>query len=288
MSIETEKVPADRLLSARWTRHTEALARSLHAAVEGGDPHDVLEALMATHQLRAWIATWETLLDDERINAVDLRLTTTGSALARVHDVDVIEDTMMQAADRVAFAQLATSSLQRELIHRRYSAHVHARSTVDPSALIGDVEMISGTIEYRPAAHQSAERVLPPLAKAQWRNLLRLVEVLPDPITPSELHPVRIAAGRCRDGALDLTAAVGKPVRRYAKALARLHDHLAHLDHAIMTAEFLDHRGRVGGPTSATNAGLLRGIVLTAVADDLEAWPDWWADTGRKKLRSWW
>jgi CHAD domain-containing protein len=288
MSTTPEKVAADRLLSARWHRHTEALADSLPAAVDGDDPRDVQAALEALRRLRSWIATWETLLDDERVAAIDLRLISVESALGRMHDVDVIETTMMGAADRVAFAQLATSSLQRELIHRRHSAQVHARSTVDPSELISDIEMVDGTIEYRPAAHQRATRVLPSLAKVQWRNLLRRVEALPDPIGPSDLHPVMVAARRCRNGALDLTPAVGKPARRYAKALTRLHVRLAHLDHAVMTADFLDHRGRMGGPTSATNSGLLRGITLTVVADDLESWPGWWARTSRRKIRTWW
>lgn len=288
MSSKPEKVAADRLLSARWSRHTDALAHSLPAAVEGGDPQDVREALGVIGRLSTWIATWQDMVDDERIDAVSRRLPAAEAALARVHDVDVIEDTMMRGADRVAFAQLATSSLQRELLHRRHSAHVHARTTIDPSEIMGDVELIDGTIEYRSAARTRATRALPPLAKAQWRTLLRRVEALPDPFTPADLHPVTIAAGRCRDSALDLTAAVGKPARRYAKALGRLHDHLTHLDHAAVTAEFLDHRGRVGGPTSATNAGLLRGIALAAMADDLEAWPAWWAATSHKKLRTWW
>lgn len=288
MSSKSDKVAADRLLSARWSRHTEALGRCLPAAVGSDDPHDVVEALAAIRRLTAWITTWETLLDDERIDALAPRLAATEASLARVHDVDAIEDTMMRCADRVAFAQLATSSLQRELLHRRHAAHLQARAAIDPSEVIGDIQLIDDTIEYRSAARQRAIRALPPLAKAQWRSLLRCVEALADPVAPSDLDAVREAAGRCRDGALDLTAAVGKPARRYAKALGRLHDHLTHLADATMTAEFLDHRGRVGGPTSATNAGLLRGIVLATMADDLEAWPVCWETTSRKKLRTWW
>lgn len=288
MSSKPERVPADRLLSARWNRHTEALARYLPAAIEEDDPHTVVEALAAIRRLSAWIVTWEPLLNDERIDAVGLQLASTGAALARVHEVDAIEDEMMRGAERVAFAQVATSSLQRELLHRRHAAHVQARNTTDPSEVIDDLALIDGTIEYHPAAQRRATRVLPPLAKAQWRDLLRCVEALPDPVAPSDLAPVRLAAGRCRDGALDLSATVGKPARRFAKALGRLHDHLTHLGRAAMTAEFLDHRGRVGGPTSAGNAGLLRGIVLVSVADDLDSWPERWEATSRRKLRTWW
>ena len=288
MSSKPEKVPADRLLMARWNRHTEALTRYLPAAVAGDDPHTVVEALAAIRRLSAWIVTWAPMFDDERIDAVGPRLATTEAALARVHEVDAIEDEMMRGAERVAFAQVPTSSLQRELLHRRHAAQVQARTTIDPSEVIDDVALIDGTIEYRPAARRRATRVLPPLAKAQWRDLLRCVETLPDPVAPGDLSPVRLAAGRCREGTLDLSAAVGKPARRFAKELGRLHDRLTHLDRAAMAAEFLDHRGRVGGPTSAGNAGLLRGIVLVAVAEDLESWPVRWEATSRRKLRTWW
>lgn len=288
MSSNDEQVGADALLSDRWERHTDALRRSLPICLEDGDPQQLSDALDALGRLTSWIATWQTLVDDPLLGAVDARLRSTHAALAAVGDVDAIHTTMLAAAQRVAFARLATSSLQRELVHRRHSAHVRARSLVDSSVLLDDLEMIDSTIEFRPDARKRAVRVLPPLAKAQWRNLLRRVEALGDPVIPEALPPVATATARCRDGALDLRAAVGKSARKYATAMNRLHDHLTALHHAVMTADFLDHRGRVGGPTSATNAGLLRGVTLTAVADGLEHWPAWWADASRKKLRIWW
>lgn len=288
MSSNDEKIQADELLSDRWKQHTKALQRFLPASLQGDDVRDLQDVVDALGRLRSWIATWDALVDDPRLGAVDGRLQTAESALVRVGDVDAIHTTMVRAADQVAFAQLATSSLQRELVHRRHSAHVQARTAIDATVLLDDIEMINGTIQFRPEAGKRAVRVLPQQAKVQWRNLLRRVEVLADPVTPEALPPVGPATARCRDSALDLAGAVGKPARKYAKAMARLHDHLADLDRAVMTADFLDHRGRVSGPTSATNAGLLRGITLTAIAEGLERWPEWWDHANRKKLRTWW
>jgi hypothetical protein len=288
MSSKDDKIQADALLSDRWNRHADALQRSLPAALDGDNAVDLRKAVEALGRLRTWIGTWDPLVDDPRLGAVDIRLHTAQVALVRVGDVDAIGATVVRAAERVAFAQLATSSLQRELVHRRHSAHVQALTTIDPSELLEDVEMINGTIQFRPEAEKRAVRVLPPLAKVQWRNLLREVEALASPPAPKRLYPVGVAAARAGNSALDLAVAVGKPARRYAKAMTRLHDHLQDLDDAVRTADFLDHRGRVGGPTSATNAGLLRGITLTTVADGLDRWPQWWAHANQKKLRTWW
>ncbi len=288
MNGKDEKIRADELLGDRWKRHTKSLHRHLPACIEGDDGQDARHAVDAIGRLRSWIATWDPLADDPRLGAVDTRLAAAQSAVARVADVDAIRITVTDAADRVAFAQLATSSLRRELVHRRHSALVQARTTINTAELLVDIEMINGTIQFRPEARKRAVRVLPQLAKAQWRNLLRRVEELPDPVAPGAFSPVAAATALCRDGAQDLADAVGKPARKYAKALTRLHDHLAAVDRAVLAGDFLDHRGRVGGPTSATNAGLLRGITLTSVADGLDRWPDWWADANRKKLRTWW
>ncbi len=288
MSSSDEKIRAEILLAERWRRHTEALHRTLPASLERDDRNELRDAVDGIARLRSWIATWDSLVDDPRLDAVDARLDVARSALARVADVDAIHTTVLEAADRVAFAQLATSSLQRDLVHRRNSAHVHARTTVDAAGLLDEIEMINGTIQFRPEAATRAVRVVPQLAKAQWRNLLRRVEELPDPLPPEAFPPVRAAAERCHHGAFDLADAVGKPARRYAKTVARLHGRLTDLHHAVLTADYLDHRGRVGGPTSATNAGLLRGITLTTVAAGLDDWPEWWADANRKKLRTWW
>ncbi len=288
MSTKDEKIRADELLGDRWKQHAEALHRHLPGGLAGDDADELGRSIEAIGRLRSWIATWQPLVADPRVEAVDLRLATAQTNLARVADVDGMSATLAQAADRVAFAQLATSSLQRELVHRRHSAQVQARDGVHGAALLDDVEMINGTIEFRPEAGKRAVRLLPQLAKAQWRNLLRRVEALPDPVAPEALAAVGAAAVPCRDSALDLADAVGKPARRYAKAIDRLEGHLAGLDRAVMTADFLDHRGRVGGPTSATNAGLLRGINLATMAEGLERWPDWWADANRRKLRTWW
>ena len=288
MGTKNEKIRADELLGDRWKHHAEALHRHLPGGLAGDDGDDLRDAMDAIGRLRSWIAPWDPLVDDPRLEAVDTHLNVAQFALGRVADVDAIHTTVVQAADRVAFAQLATSSLQRELIHRRHSAQVQARTDVDAAALLDDIEMISGTIQFRPEAGKRAVRVLPQLAKAQWRNLLRRIEELPDPVTPEAFSRVGPATALCRDGALDLADAVGKPARKYAKAMGRLQRHLAGLEHGVMAADFLDHRGRVGGPTSATNAGLLRGITLAAIAGGLERWPDWWADAKRKKLRTWW
>ena len=288
MSSKDEKIRAETLLADRWQRHTEALHRTLPASLERDDEQEVRDAVDVVGRLRSWIATWDSLVDDPRLDSLDTRLAAARSALDRVADVDAIHTTVVEAADRVAFAQLTTSSLQRDLVHRRHSAHVHARTTIDAAELLEEIEMINGTIQFRPEAGTRAVRVMPQLAKAQWRNLLRRVEELPDPASPEAFAPVRAAAERCCHGALDLAGAVGKPARKYARSMARLHGHLTDLHHADLTAEFLDHRGRVGGPTSATNAGLLRGITLTTVAAGLDDWPEWWADANRKKLRGWW
>jgi len=288
MSSKDVKIRAEDVLGERWRRHTESLHRHLPVGLAGDDERDPRDAVDAIGRLRSWIVTWHPLIDDPRVEAVDTGLAGAQAALARVADIDSMRATLTEAADRAAFAQLASSSLHRELIHRRHSAQVQARTCVDAAKLLDDVEMVNGTIQFRPEAGKRAVRVMPPLAKARWRHLLRQVEALPDPVTPTALSPVGAATAACRDGALDLAVAAGKPARKYAKAMNRLHGHLADMERAVMTADFLDHRGRVGGPTSATNAGLLRGITLAAIADGLDRWPGWWADANRKKLRSWW
>jgi hypothetical protein len=288
MSSNDEKIRAEVLLAERWRQHTEVLHRTLPFGLQGDGRSELGAAVDVIGRLRSWIATWGSLVDDPRLDGADTRLATVHASLTRVAEVDAMHASVVEAADRVAFARLATSSLQRELVHRRHSARDQARATLDAAGLLDEIEMIDGTIQFRPEAGKRAVRVLPQLAKAQWRNLLRRVEELDDPVTPESFPRVRAATARCGDNGSDLTAAVGKPARRYTKAMTRLHRRLSGLHHVVLTADFLDHRGRVGGPTSATNAGLLRGVTLTVVAEGLERWPEWWADASRKKLRTWW
>ncbi len=283
-----ENIRAHELLSDRFARAAAGLERHLPVAVGEDDPHAIHQARVESRRLRTWIRAWGPLVDDDRIGALDPHLEAASTALGRVRDTDVIHLVIGRAAERVSFADLTTSPVDRDLLRRREVAVDRARSDIDVPFLLDRVGTLVGSIIYTPPADRRADRVLPPLAKAQWRSLARRVRALPEPVLPTPLHRVRIAAKRCRYSALDLAPVIGKPARRYARVMARLQDRIGDLEDAAHAAEFLGRFGRHGGPSTTATAEVLRGVTLTFVADGLAAWPSWWREASRKKLRSWW
>jgi CHAD domain-containing protein len=132
-----------------------------------------------------------------------------------------------------------------------------------------------------------ASKVLPALAAEPWHRLRRAVDGLSDEPADEDLHKVRIRAKRARYAAELASLSVGKPARRFAKAIAGLQDVLGALNDATVSEAWL--RSAVADvPPGPAAVALELAQTERDHADRLHReWGVAWKALDAKGLRAW-
>ncbi|MGZ6995711.1 MAG: CYTH and CHAD domain-containing protein [Acidimicrobiia bacterium] len=257
----------------------------------GDDPEQVHQARVATRRLRSDLRTFRSLLVPEWDESLREELKWLGSELGAVRDTEVLLDllrskvALLSDADRHIGEHLL-DRLVRQWEHERVELLNALRST-RYAQLLDRLVDAAREPALLPEADAPAIEVLPPLARKPWRRLRAAVEALPEVPEDQQLHAVRIAAKRSRYAAEAVTPALGKPARRFARAVADLQDVLGNHQDAVVAAGWLrDAAARAERPEEAFVAGMLTGMIRVVELETREAWPAAWKRARQRRLRA--
>ncbi|MFZ6004533.1 MAG: CHAD domain-containing protein [Actinomycetota bacterium] len=277
---------------------TAALASGLKQLLEhepgvrlGGDPEDVHQARVAARRLRSDLRTFRDLLDDHRIGPLREELRWLGAELGTVRNADILLQRLRpQVSSLPAADQRAGGGLLRRLEAERAAAGSGLVAALDSDrygALVEALTRVSGHPPLRAAADASARRALPGLVRTPWRHLATAVDRLGKHPDDDALHLIRIRVKRVRYAAEAAAPVVGKPAKRFARAMADVQSVLGDLQDAVMAEGWLRGAGTRGSPAQALVAGELIGVQRQAMVASRHDWKSTWEGSSSKRLRAW-
>jgi CHAD domain-containing protein len=257
----------------------------------GGDPEYVHQARVATRRLRSDLRTFRSLLVPEWDEALRSELKWLGAELGAVRDTEVLLDLLRhQVARLTAVDRPVGEHLLGQLVdrwERQRAELLEAMRSERYAALLDRLVDAANAPALLPEADAPATEVLPALVRKPWKKLRRDVRALDDDPPDQALHQVRIRAKRARYAAEAVAPALGKDVRRFGKAVAKLQDVLGDHQDAVVAASWL--RDVAKSTTSQEEvfvAGVLTGMIRAIEHDTRDAWPAAWKRVRRRRLRS--
>jgi CHAD domain-containing protein len=256
----------------------------------GGDPESVHQARVATRRLRSDLRTFRSLLVPEWDEALRAELKWLGGELGAVRDTEVLLDLLRHQVDRLVPGDHAVGErLLRQLVDRREAQRAELLDAMRSdryAKLLERLVAAANAPALLPEADTPATDVLPALVQKPWKKLRRDVRALADDPPDGDLHHVRIRAKRTRYAAEAMTPALGKPARRFAKAVAKLQDVLGDHQDAVVAASWLrDAAKRTDDREEVFVAGVLTGMIRAIEHDTRDAWPAAWKRVRKARLR---
>ncbi len=266
----------------------------------GGDSEDVHQARVATRRLRSDLRTFRELVDASWAEALRDELAWLGGALGELRDADVmwerLEGRLLQLpaqdhtpGDRV----LARLSARRA--HARTELLVIMQSDRYVALLDRLVDATRSVPPPPPSDASSDDRYddeLPrpaTLVRGPWKKLRTAVRALDDDDSDPALHEVRIRAKRARYAAEAVAPVVGRPARRFAKAVAAVQEVLGdHQDAVVAQTWFRDAaRALSDDPEAVFVAGELAAAEAEIASRSRSEWASRWRAARRPALRNW-
>jgi CHAD domain-containing protein len=258
----------------------------------GDDPEGVHQARVATRRLRSDLRTFRSLLEPEWNDALRSELRWLGDELGAVRDADVLLERFTRHADSLtdedrehALILLKRLVDTREEARSRVLAALRSRRYLDLLDRVVDAAH-SPRLVY-PDANEPAVTALPPLVAGPWQHLAHAVEGLGDTASDDQLHNVRIRAKRTRYAAEAVEPALGKPARRFAKAVARVQDVLGRHQDAVVAERWLRTTAEHAPASELFAAGQMAAMERADARATREEFPEAWNDASAKKLRDW-
>jgi len=258
----------------------------------GTDSEDVHQARVATRRLRSDLRTFQAVVDPAWSEALREELRWMGERLGAVRDTDVL---LERFESRVAALAPSETEVGERLLdglrRHRAEARIELLAAMRSERYVALLDrLVAATHAIPPStSSDSVDLELGDLVVKPWRKLRRAVEELGDDPPDAELHAIRIRAKRCRYAAEAVAPAIGKPARRFARAVAGLQEVLGEHQDAVVAGQWLrahaaDGGGRVEGAFVAGELAALERVAADASRAD---WPDAWKQARAKDLRRW-
>lgn len=258
----------------------------------GDDPEHVHQARVATRRLRSDLRTFRKYVDPDVARDLRAQLRPLSDALGRVRDADVLYERLAERAAGLPRRDArATATLLRKMTAERTAGRRALLSSLASPGYARLLDQLVAAAEeppLRPSARKvKAEKALPELVSASWRDLDRVVSQLgPDP-TPEALHHVRLLVKRVRYAAEAVAPAIGAGAVEFASAMARLQGLLGDMQDGVVAVAWLRDKGLSASPAAALVAGELITVERELIELGLCEWDKTWKKASRKKLRSW-
>ncbi len=213
-----------------------------------------------------------------------------GAELGAVRDTEVLLELLRSKVARLADGDRPIGEeLLAQLVHRWEDTRVELLAALRSdryARLLDQLVDAARAPALLDRADGPAREILPPLARGPWRRLRKAVEALPEDPPDEQLHAVRIRAKRCRYAAEAVAPALGRPARRFSKAVAALQDVLGDHQDAVIAAGWL--RGVAQQAERGDHvfvAGMLTGLIREVEHQTRDAWPAAWKAARRSRLR---
>ncbi len=236
------------------------------------EPEDVHQTRVGTRRLRSDLKTFGPFLDPVWVGHVRADLRWIGTALGRVRDSDVLMDRLdLESTDPSDDEHAGRQQLRDRLKEQRHHAatdlaaalederylqlldRLHAASSLPP--FLGHPDRDG---EPRPGPGDLALVDLPRVVARSWLPLeKRARKAARHHPTDGDLHQVRIKAKQVRYASEAVTAVVGSPARRTARAAKELQTVLGDHHDAVVAEAWLAAESRRSTPEASYTAGLL-------------------------------
>jgi CHAD domain-containing protein len=212
--------------------------------VRDHDPEGVHKARVACRRLRAALATFRPLLDDEVTDPVRDELRWWGQVLGEARDTYVAHQRLGGLV-----GELGDHERVRDRIDASYAARGRAADrSIDEAldsprhrALLEALDLLVQAPPWRDDAGRPAEEVLPELVARDWRRLRREMRRARRAAHPdTALHQVRKDAKRLRYAAETLEPAWGRDATLLAVAATGLQEHLGERQDTVVSRADLD------------------------------------------------
>lgn len=223
--------PAREAVQAHLLLHTRRfLVQDMR--VRRGLPDAVHQMRVAARRLRSGLRTFRPLLDREWADALRGELAWAAGELGAVRDTEVLLDRLDRHAGLLEEPLLAervravVDPALRARLEAATAEALEAMRTERHLALLDALVAAAREPAFTAAADDDCRDVLPPLAQAAWRRLVRTVEVLELEGESTEWHAARIAAKRARYALESLEPVFGRSAERFAEALEEVTEQL--------------------------------------------------------------
>jgi CHAD domain-containing protein len=257
----------------------------------GDDPESVHQARVATRRLRSDLRTFDAFIHPAW--AADLRaeLQWLGAELGLVRDLEVQRDRLRDHAGRLPAAEAVVA---RRVLRRLDADSLAAKA--DLVAMLQDhryeelrdkLEAAAAGPAYTAAVCAPAPEALRKVVRHRWRQIRRAVRALGDNPPDEALHAIRVRAKKCRYAAEACEPALGKPARRFARALAELQEILGEHHDAVVAGAWLAQTSLECSPAEAYAIGMLAQVELEAARTARAAFPAAWRHADAKRVRGW-
>jgi CHAD domain-containing protein len=289
--LDFATAPLDVLRAAVATSTARLLAHDAGVRV-GADSEDVHQARVATRRLRSDLRTFHDVVDPTWSEPLREELRWMGERLGAVRDTDVL---LERFDDRIAGLAPAEADAGKHLLEglreHRNQAREELLVAMRSERYLALLDQLVGASRFVPPSTIGAglELELGDLVAKPWRKLRKAVKALGEEPPDAALHAVRIRAKRCRYAAEAGAPAVGKPARRFAKAVAGVQEVLGDHQDAVIAGEWLRAHAADGGGKVEPSfvAGELAAFEAVDADASRAAWPDAWKTARAKHLREW-
>jgi len=255
------------------------------------DPEAVHQARVATRRMRSDLRTFGDWLDEERATELRGELRWLGGELGAVRDLDVLRDRLRghAAALPAPDAEVAEPVIRRLDADRSAALRELVTGLGDAryDVLVQDLESAARQPPCTSAAYDAPATSVAPAVQHRWRKLRHAVDQLGDRPADEALHHVRIRAKRCRYAAEACIPAVGKPAKRFAKAVEEVQEVLGEQHDAVVASAWLAKTALECSPAEAYAVGMLAEVERAASESARAAFPPAWKEARRPRLRKW-
>ncbi|MGI5128738.1 CHAD domain-containing protein [Pseudonocardia sp. CA-107938] len=286
-------------LVAYLAKHNDRLAAE-DLRVRRGEPDSVHQLRVAARRLRSALQGHRRLLDRERTDPLVEGLRRLGQALAPARDAQVQRERVLaglaELPDELRLGGAAA-------VANRYFARIESESNAAALTALDSVEYVRlreqldelvAAPPLRKRAAKKAKKELPRHVAKQQRRFAARVEHALDPELPPErrdiaMHEARKAGKRLRYVAEVARPAVGKPAKRYAKAVKGIQQALGEHQDTVVSRGTLRSLGALAH-TDGENGfafGVLHGHDTARAAAVEAELPELWRQASRRKLRRW-
>lgn len=254
-------------------------------------PDSVHQLRIAARRLRSALQAYRRLLAREQAEPVVLGLRTLGRRLAPARDADMLRERICAGLASLA-PELAMGPLSAQVTRHFARLEADARDdalaaldSTDYEELLGRVEALLERPAFTDRAARPAGKELPKHVARAARRLERAMDRAAATGEDIALHEARKAGKRLRYATEVARPVVGKPARRFEKAIKSVHSALGEHQDTVVARATLRELGAAGENGFAF--GLLHGMDEARAAQLKRDLPALWSSAWHPKHRYW-
>lgn len=284
----------DALLAAAFAEGLRQVSENAAPAEAGADPEGVHQLRVGVRRLRSLFSLFKGWLPAEPAAELREELRWLGRALGEARDLDVFLGERLGPQVAARPDDPALKRLRDEARAARADAYDDVRAALRSLRFarlllaLGRFTWARGWREQR-LTEASARLFFPgadaarPLLAKRWKRVRRRARVLEasSAAPVAALHELRIECKKLRYASEFLAPLYpGKDAKRFAKRLARLQDHLGHLNDAALAERLCDgllaRLGAEAGPAHHRAAGFVAGHAAHGAEERISGLPRAW------------